>query len=126
MESNADGEFDEMLLKGRALVRTIARLSGATDDIHVRGTAKFNGVKYLEDLSTKSGALDLSLDRIKRVLSILHDPQERVPMIHVTGTNGKGSVCAYISSVLLEKGLKTYFAPFDSLARVHSNQQLGH
>lgn len=124
MESNADGEFDEMLLKGRALVRTIARLSGATDDIHIRGTAKFNGVKYLEDLSTKSGALDLSLDRIKRVLSILHDPQERVPMIHVTGTNGKGSVCAYISSVLLEKGLKVGRFTSPHLIRWHECIQI--
>jgi folylpolyglutamate synthase/dihydropteroate synthase len=39
---------------------------------------------------------DLSLDRITRLLAILGDPQEKLPpVIHVAGTNGKGSVTAF-------------------------------
>ncbi len=127
MESNVDEEFEEMLLKGRALIRTLARLSSQDDDVRIVGAikkAEFNGVKYLEDLSTKSGALDLSLDRIKRVLSLLNQPQEQVPMIHVTGTNGKGSVCAYISSVLIEKGLKVGRFTSPHLIRWHESIQI--
>ncbi len=51
--------------------------------------------------------VDLGLDRIKSVLSNLGDPQKKVPIIHVAGTNGKGSVCAYLSSVLSAAGYKT-------------------
>ena len=50
--------------------------------------------------------IDLSLGRIKTVLGNLDNPQKQVPIVHVTGTNGKGSVCAYLSSVLTEAGYK--------------------
>jgi folylpolyglutamate synthase/dihydrofolate synthase len=44
--------------------------------------------------------MDLSLSRITRLLTLLGAPQSRYPVIHVAGTNGKGSVTAYIASVL--------------------------
>ncbi|MBR4910419.1 MAG: bifunctional folylpolyglutamate synthase/dihydrofolate synthase [Clostridia bacterium] len=47
------------------------------------------------------------LDRIKALCSALGDPQEKVKYIHVAGTNGKGSVCAMLSSVLRCAGYKT-------------------
>ena len=50
--------------------------------------------------------IDLSLERIKTVLTRLGEPQKSVPVVHVTGTNGKGSVCAYLSSVLTEAGYR--------------------
>lgn len=46
----------------------------------------------------------LGLDRIKRLLADLGNPHHRVPIVHVAGTNGKGSVCAYVSSVLTHAG----------------------
>ncbi|MCG8337965.1 MAG: bifunctional folylpolyglutamate synthase/dihydrofolate synthase, partial [Proteobacteria bacterium] len=46
---------------------------------------------------------------IKRLLKYLGDPQEGVACIHVAGTNGKGSTCAYIESILREAGLETGF-----------------
>lgn len=47
---------------------------------------------------------DLSLDRISRLLARLGDPQDRLPpVIHIAGTNGKGS-CAAFSRALLEAG----------------------
>ncbi len=48
----------------------------------------------------------LGLERIKRLLANLNNPHDRVPIIHVGGTNGKGSVCAYLSSILTEAGYK--------------------
>ncbi len=46
----------------------------------------------------------LGLDRIQKLLANLGNPHHRVPIIHVAGTNGKGSVCAYLSSVLTTAG----------------------
>ncbi len=53
------------------------------------------------------------LDRFKRVLSRLGDPQRGFPVIHVAGTNGKGSVAAMLESVLRHAGFKTglYVSP---------------
>ncbi len=48
--------------------------------------------------------VDLGLDRILHLLERLRNPHQRVPVIHVAGTNGKGSVCAYLSSVLTTAG----------------------
>jgi dihydrofolate synthase/folylpolyglutamate synthase len=46
--------------------------------------------------------INLGLKRIQQLLADLGNPQDRVPIIHVAGTNGKGSVCAYLSSILTE------------------------
>lgn len=46
----------------------------------------------------------LGLERIEQLLANLGNPQQRVPVIHVAGTNGKGSVCAYLSSILTQAG----------------------
>lgn len=51
--------------------------------------------------------VDLGLDRIKALLETMGNPHQRVPMIHVAGTNGKGSVCAYLASVLSAAGYRT-------------------
>lgn len=51
--------------------------------------------------------ISLGLERIKNLLNVLGNPQEKVKIIHVAGTNGKGSVCAYLSSILTEAGYKT-------------------
>ncbi len=48
----------------------------------------------------------LGLERIQKLLANLGNPHHQVPIIHVAGTNGKGSVCAYLSSVLTEAGYR--------------------
>ncbi len=50
--------------------------------------------------------VELGLDRIKRLLQDLGNPHDSVPLIHVAGTNGKGSVCAYLSAILTEAGYR--------------------
>ena len=54
----------------------------------------------------KRFGVHLGLERIKRLLAALGSPQDQFPIIHVAGTNGKGSVCTYLSSVLTEAGYK--------------------
>ena len=51
--------------------------------------------------------IDLSLDRIKHALELLNNPQDSLKCIHVAGTNGKGSVCAMLESILREAGYKS-------------------
>ncbi|MCX7796699.1 MAG: bifunctional folylpolyglutamate synthase/dihydrofolate synthase [bacterium] len=48
----------------------------------------------------------LGLERINRLLLELDNPQDKVPVIHIGGTNGKGSVSSMISSVLINAGYK--------------------
>ena len=48
-----------------------------------------------------------SLDRIRKFCGALSNPQDSYPVIHVAGTNGKGSVCAMLESILRARGLKT-------------------
>lgn len=50
--------------------------------------------------------VDLGLDRILALLDRLDNPQKRVPIVHVAGTNGKGSVCASIASILTAAGYR--------------------
>ncbi|MDO4661948.1 MAG: folylpolyglutamate synthase/dihydrofolate synthase family protein [Tissierellia bacterium] len=47
---------------------------------------------------------NLSLDNLKRVLEVLDNPQDKVKMIHVAGTNGKGTTCRYIYDILRKHG----------------------
>lgn len=69
----------------------------------------------------------LGLKRIQRLLADLGNPHHQVPIIHVAGTNGKGSVCAYLSSVLTEAGYRVgrYTSPHlvDWNERICLNEQ---
>lgn len=42
----------------------------------------------------------------KEMLEVLGNPEKDIPYIHVAGTNGKGSVCAFLSNILKSSGLK--------------------
>ncbi|MFB2770792.1 folylpolyglutamate synthase/dihydrofolate synthase family protein [Pelatocladus sp. BLCC-F211] len=69
----------------------------------------------------------LGLESSQKLLANLGNPHHRVPVIHVAGTNGKGSVCAYLSSVITEAGYRTgrYISPHlvDWTERICINQQ---
>ncbi|MDR0812768.1 MAG: bifunctional folylpolyglutamate synthase/dihydrofolate synthase [Oscillospiraceae bacterium] len=62
------------------------------------------------------------LDRTEELLSKLGDPQKTLPFIHVAGTNGKGSVCSILESILTEAGYKTGL--FTSPHLVRSNERI--
>ncbi len=56
----------------------------------------------------------LGLERMSVLMDLLGNPQDRMKIIHVGGTNGKGSVCRYLASVLSENGYKVglYTSPY--------------
>ncbi len=56
----------------------------------------------------------LGLERMTSLLELLGNPHEDLKVIHVAGTNGKGSTCRYMYSILQEAGYKTglYTSPF--------------
>ena len=51
--------------------------------------------------------IELGLNRIHKALETLGNPQDDLQYIHVAGTNGKGSVCTMLESILREAGYKT-------------------
>lgn len=65
------------------------------------------------------------LERIKKFLNILGNPQNKLKFIHIAGTNGKGSTCSLISSVLTQAGYKTglFISPYitDFCERIQTN-----
>jgi len=69
----------------------------------------------------------LGLERIQTLLACLGNPHHQVPIIHVAGTNGKGSVCAYLSSILTQAGYRVgrYTSPHlvDWTERICINEQ---
>ena len=77
----------------------------------------FAALRYLDDHTnleaTAGRAEGLSLDRMRRLVSVLGDPQLAYPVIHITGTNGKGSVARMVTSLLEACGLSvgTYTSP---------------
>ncbi|ACT03049.1 bifunctional folylpolyglutamate synthase/dihydrofolate synthase [Paenibacillus sp. JDR-2] len=54
------------------------------------------------------------LDRIEQLLERLNNPHRRLKFIHIAGTNGKGSTCAYLTSVLMKCGydVGTFTSPY--------------
>ncbi len=53
-----------------------------------------------------AGRIDgLSLSGMRELVNLLGDPQDAMPVLHVTGTNGKGSVVAMLSALLMANGL---------------------
>ena len=69
--------------------------------------------------------IELGLERIQQALEILGNPQDSLKCIHVAGTNGKGSVCTMLDSILQEAGYKTglYTSPhiYDYTERIKIN-----
>jgi dihydrofolate synthase/folylpolyglutamate synthase len=64
--------------------------------------------------------IDLKLDRIRRLLTDLGNPQDRLPpVIHVAGTNGKGSLCAFARAMLEADGLRVHMHTSPHLVRFH-------
>src|SRR5437588_7540842 len=70
--------------------------------------------------------IDLSLDRMWRILAALGDPQRRLPPpIHVAGTNGKGSTMAFMRAILEAAGLRAHVYTSPHLVRFNERFRLG-
>ncbi|NJN00042.1 MAG: bifunctional folylpolyglutamate synthase/dihydrofolate synthase [Phormidesmis sp. RL_2_1] len=74
-------------------MESLSELSAQTVEARLQSYARFG--------------VDLGLERIEKLLQTMGNPHHRVPIIHVAGTNGKGSVCAYLAAILKAAGYRT-------------------
>jgi dihydrofolate synthase/folylpolyglutamate synthase len=71
-------------------------------------------------------SIDLSLDRMQRLLVQLDHPERKLPpVIHVAGTNGKGSTIAYLRAILEAAGLRVHAFTSPHLVRINESIRLG-
>ncbi|CAD7024316.1 bifunctional folylpolyglutamate synthase/dihydrofolate synthase [Pseudorhizobium halotolerans] len=69
---------------------------------------------------------DLSLDRIRRLLEVLENPHRKLPpVIHIAGTNGKGSATAFCSALLEAAGLAVHVHTSPHLVNWHERYRIG-
>ncbi|MCX7712539.1 MAG: bifunctional folylpolyglutamate synthase/dihydrofolate synthase [Chthoniobacterales bacterium] len=82
-----------------------------------------NAIRWLYDQQQRG--IKVGLENTRRLLNALGNPHLYLPAIHVAGTNGKGSVCAFTESILRTAGLKTglFTSPHlvDFRERIRSN-----
>ena len=70
--------------------------------------------------------IDLSLDRMHRLLAALDHPERRLPpVIHIAGTNGKGSTVAYLRAIIEAAGLRVHVFTSPYLVRINECFRLG-
>lgn len=83
----------------------------------------FDPVAYINEPRWRS--MSLGLERIEELLAKLGNPQDALRFVHVAGTNGKGSTCSFISSILEESGYKVglftspYIERFEERIRIN-------
>lgn len=77
-------------------------------------------------LSLHPKLVDLSLGRMERILAALGHPEKQLPpVVHVTGTNGKGSVLAFLRAILEAAGLRVHVYTSPHLVHFHERIRLG-
>ncbi|GGF41812.1 bifunctional folylpolyglutamate synthase/dihydrofolate synthase [Aliidongia dinghuensis] len=70
-------------------------------------------------------AIDLSLDRVKHLLARLGDPQDQLPpVVHIAGTNGKGSTVATLRAILEAAGYRVHAYTSPHLVRFNERIRL--
>ncbi|MDE5781314.1 MAG: bifunctional folylpolyglutamate synthase/dihydrofolate synthase [Lachnospiraceae bacterium] len=84
----------------------------------------FDARRYVDDVMAGRGSV-LGLDAVRELLRRMDNPQNKVPVVHIAGTNGKGSAVSFISSILRQAGYKTgiYISPsvFEYRERIQIN-----
>lgn len=70
--------------------------------------------------------IDLSLDRVQRLLAALSHPERKLPpVIHVAGTNGKGSTIAFLRAILEAAGKRVHVYTSPHLVRFNERFRIG-
>jgi dihydrofolate synthase/folylpolyglutamate synthase len=70
--------------------------------------------------------IDLSLDRMQRLLAALDHPEQHLPpVIHVAGTNGKGSTVAFMRAILEAAGKRVHVYTSPNLVRINERFRIG-
>ena len=69
--------------------------------------------EFLAERTARLG-MDFGLERIKRVLTRLDNPERSIPNIHIAGSNGKGSTLTYLKHILMAEGYRvgTFTSPY--------------
>ncbi len=86
----------------------------------------FDPVAYINEPRWRS--MSLGLERISELLERLGGPQSRLRFVHVAGTNGKGSTCAFVSAILQQAGYRVglftspYIDHFEERIRVDGSE----
>src|SRR5665647_3625420 len=80
-------------------------------------------LEYYDSLNARG--MKLGLDRIRLLMNYLGDPEKELRIIHIAGTNGKGSVIAFTSSILSKAGYQVgaYTSPY--LLRINETIRIG-
>ncbi len=64
-------------------------------------------LEYLFNLGNEVLAMKLGLENSRKLLEALNNPERNFLKVQVAGTNGKGSVCAFLDSICISAGIKT-------------------
>lgn len=68
--------------------------------------------------------IDLGLSRIERLFDSLHNPQQGLQIIHIAGSNGKGSVAAFLAAILQQAGIRVGLYTSPHLQRFNERIQI--
>src|SRR5215831_6989295 len=85
-------------------------------------TTPEEGLRFLSSL-TRSG-IRMGLDPIRTALAAIQNPERNFPSLHVAGTNGKGSTCAFAATCLVRGGYKVGLYTSPHLVRVNERIQV--
>lgn len=75
-------------------------------------------------VSASWATMRLGLDRIEALLALMGNPERQLRFVHVAGTNGKGSFCALLSSILQEAGYRVGLYTSPHLVRLNERYQI--
>jgi dihydrofolate synthase/folylpolyglutamate synthase len=90
-----------------------------------RGNEKWESV-LARLLALHPKRIDLSLERIERLLASLGNPERRLPpLFHVAGTNGKGSTVAFMRAILEAAGQRVHVYTSPNLVRLNERFRIG-
>ena len=91
----------------------------------VTQTTAADAIEHLMGLHPKG--YDLSLDRVTGLLERLGNPHEKMPpVIHIAGTNGKGSATSFCRAVMEAQGLSTHVHTSPHLVHWNERYRIGH
>ena len=76
-----------------------------------------DSINYL--LSIETRGIKLGIERTRAMMKACGDPHHGLPVIQVAGTNGKGSVCSILASILKAAGYKTGLYTSPHLVRIN-------
>ena len=97
---------DETTSRSTFNTRGVPNVLGISDTIDTADAVDtFDPIAYLNEPRWRSSRL--GLERIESLMAALGNPQDKLTVVHVAGTNGKGSTCAMVASVLQHAGYRT-------------------